>query len=60
MERDGIGEEEALSRIKAQFPIEEKVGYADYVIHNEKTLEETRRQAQDLWQTLRKVQRGKK
>ncbi len=60
MERDGIGEEEALSRIKAQFPIEDKVGYADYVIHNDQSVEETRRQAQDLWQTLRKVQREKK
>lgn len=60
MERDGIGEEEALSRIKAQVPIEEKVGYADYVIHNDQSVEETRRQAQDLWQTLRKAQREKK
>ena len=60
MERDGIGEEEALSRIKAQVPIEEKVGYADYVIHNDQPLEETRRQAQDLWQTLRKAQEDRK
>jgi dephospho-CoA kinase len=59
MERDGISEEEALSRIKAQMPIDEKVGYADYVIHNEQSLEETRRQALELWQTLRKNQTRK-
>ena len=27
--------------LKAQLPIEEKVGYADYVIHNEHSLDET-------------------
>ena len=60
MERDGISEEEAVNRIKAQVPIEEKVGYADYVIHNDQSLEETRRQAQDLWQTLRRSQEDRK
>jgi dephospho-CoA kinase len=41
-------------------PIDEKVGYADYVIHNEQSLEETRRKALDLWQTLRKIQGERK
>jgi dephospho-CoA kinase len=60
MERDRISEEEAVSRIKAQMPIDEKVGYTDYVIHNEQSLEETKRQVLDLWQTLRKVQEERK
>lgn len=60
MERDGISEEEAVNRIKAQMPIDEKVGYTDYVIHNEQSLEETRRQALELWQTLRKIQEERK
>jgi dephospho-CoA kinase len=60
MERDRISEEEAANRIKAQMPIDEKVGYTDYVIHNEQSLEETRQQALDLWQTLRKVQEERK
>ena len=59
MARDGITQEEAADRLKAQLPIEEKVGYADFVIHNEGSLEETRRQAEELWQTLKKVQEEK-
>ena len=57
IERDGISKEEAASRLKAQFPIDEKVGYADFVIYNDESLEETRRQAEDLWQTLKKIQK---
>ncbi len=37
----------------------EKLGYADYVIHNDKALEETRKQVEELWQTLRKIQKEK-
>ena len=59
MARDGITREEAADRLKAQLPIEEKMGYADFVIHNEGSLEETRRQAEELWQTLKKVQEEK-
>jgi dephospho-CoA kinase len=59
MEREGIGREEALVRLQAQMPIDEKVGYADFVIHNEGTLEETRRQVNDLWEKLQQVQKNK-
>ena len=59
MARDGITREEAADRLKAQLPIEEKAGYADFVIHNEGSLEETRRQAEELWQTLKKIQEEK-
>jgi dephospho-CoA kinase len=58
-ERDGISREEATTILKAQMPIEEKVRYADYVIHNEQSLEETRRQVEDVWQTLKNVQKEK-
>jgi dephospho-CoA kinase len=33
------------------------VGYADFVIHNDKSLEETRRQVEELWQKLKKIQK---
>jgi dephospho-CoA kinase len=58
-ERDGISRKEATTILKAQMPIEEKVRYADYVIHNERSLEETRRQVEDVWQTLKNVQKQK-
>jgi dephospho-CoA kinase len=56
-ERDGISEAEAANILKAQLPIEEKVGYADYVIHNELSIDETRKQVEALWETLQKVQK---
>lgn len=56
MKRDGITAPEAADRIKAQLPIDEKVGYADFVIHNDKSLEETKRQVEALWEELKAIQ----
>ncbi|MBN1841925.1 MAG: dephospho-CoA kinase [Deltaproteobacteria bacterium] len=55
--RDGISKEEAANILKAQLPIDEKVGYADFVVHNEGSIEETRRQVEDIWERLRKLQK---
>jgi dephospho-CoA kinase len=52
MEREGIGEEEALRMIRAQMPIEEKKRMADCLIDNSGSLEETERQVDHLWQCL--------
>jgi len=46
IERDGISREEALTRIKAQMPVSEKVKFATYVIDDSRTLEETRKQVE--------------
>ena len=54
--RDNITREEAANILKAQLPIDEKVAHADYVIHNDKTLEETREQVRDLWKRLKALQ----
>ncbi len=59
MERDGISEEEAGRILDAQLPIDEKVGFADFVINNEKGLEETRKQVEALWRKLKKLQQEK-
>ena len=56
VERDGITKEEAANMLKAQLPINEKVGYADFVIHNDKTLEETQKQVEKLWESLKGLQ----
>jgi dephospho-CoA kinase len=60
MEREGISREEASVRLKAQLPIDEKVGYADFVIHNEGALEETQRQVEELWEKLKEIQAKRK
>ncbi|HBN25852.1 MAG TPA: dephospho-CoA kinase, partial [Desulfobacteraceae bacterium] len=53
MKREGITKEEAENMLRAQLPIEEKKGYADYIINNEKSIDETRKQVEKLWETLK-------
>jgi dephospho-CoA kinase len=57
IERDGISREGAVDRLRAQLPIDEKLDWADFVINNEKTLEETKKQVEDLWKALKDMQR---
>jgi dephospho-CoA kinase len=57
--RDGISLEAAANILKSQLPIDEKVGYADFVIHNEGSLEKTREQVSELWKTLKEIQTRK-
>jgi dephospho-CoA kinase len=52
MKRDGCDREEALRRIRAQLPIEEKKRMADCVIDNSGTPEQTERQVRALYATL--------
>lgn len=53
--RDGFSEEEAKARLKAQLPVAEKMRRADYVIYNDGSLEETKRQAQKLYSMLKEM-----
>lgn len=55
MERNGYSREEALMRIHSQMPLEEKVKYADFVIDNTNSLEETLRQVRELHGRLREM-----
>jgi dephospho-CoA kinase len=52
MKREGCDREESLRRIRAQLPIEEKKGLADFVIDNSGTPEETERQVHAVYETL--------
>jgi dephospho-CoA kinase len=54
MKRDGITREAAENILRAQLPIDEKLKYADFVIHNERTLDETARQVEQVWEELKK------
>ncbi len=51
--RDGLSEEAARLRIKAQMPLQEKVTRADYLIDNDGSLAKTREQVEKVWQLLR-------
>ncbi len=57
IERDGINKEHAINILNAQMYIDEKIRQADFVINNENSIEETRRQIHDLWDTLRDLQK---
>jgi dephospho-CoA kinase len=52
MSRDACDLEQALSRIRAQMPIEEKKALADVVIDNTGSLEETEAQVNDVMARL--------
>lgn len=51
--RDGCTREQALARIQAQMPLDEKRALADHVIDNSGTPEDTDRQVRALWATWR-------
>lgn len=57
VERDGISRDKAINIIKAQMPIDEKIRYADFVINNNGTIEETRVQTQRVWDKLLVMQK---
>jgi len=60
LEEKGMSREDARSRIKSQLPLEEKIKSADFVINNDGSLEETKKQVREIYSLLRKgEQHGK-
>ena len=57
MERDHISREMALKILNSQLPIEEKRSYADFIVDNSASSEETRRQVRQIWEKLKRFQR---
>jgi dephospho-CoA kinase len=58
MARDGISREEAIRRVDAQLPLEEKIAYADYVINNSGTEEETVNQVTRFYKLIKGKERS--
>lgn len=52
MKRDNISKNEAEKRIKSQMSLKEKLKYADYVIDNNGSKEQTKKQVIDLYKEL--------
>jgi dephospho-CoA kinase len=52
--RGGLTEPEARARIRAQAPLAEKTAAADYIVDNGGTLDGTRRQVVEIWESLRR------
>ena len=60
LEEKGMSRKDAQNRIKSQLPLEEKIKSADFVINNDGSLEETKRQVEEIYSRLRKEeQHGK-
>lgn len=60
MKRNGLSRQEALRRLKSQMPIDDKVPFAQIVIKNQGTLEETWRIVDQVWQDLLQQEKAKK
>lgn len=57
LQKKGISKEEAVKRLKAQFPIEMKKSKSDYVIDNSGSIEETKAQVEEIFQKLMAMER---
>lgn len=58
LERDELPPEQAEKRIASQMPIDEKKAYADYLIDNRGSLEETLAQVNRVYEELAALARG--
>ena len=58
MARDHISREEALSRMRRQMPLAEKVKYADYIIDSSGSKEHTIEQTRAVYASLRSLSSG--
>jgi dephospho-CoA kinase len=58
-ERDGIGDQLAANMVRSQMSIEEKKRFADYIIDNSGTMEDTDRQVHEFWKALKILQQEK-
>ena len=56
-QRDGISMQEANNILKSQLPIDEKANFANFIINNENTIEETKKQVNRVWGELKKIQK---
>ena len=60
MGRDQISRDRALEILRCQIPIEEKKRFADFIIDNSRSIEDTRKQAHEVWNRLRAFAAGRR
>ena len=53
-ERDGLSKQQIMDRISNQFPLEEKVSWANFVVNNNTDLKSLENQVFDIYETLLK------
>lgn len=52
LHRDGLSREEAVQRIRNQMPLSEKIQKSDYVVDNSGSIEETKKQMNEILKSL--------
>ena len=60
MKRNNLSREEALSRLKSQMPIDEKLQFADLAIRNDGTMRDLEKRVDEVWQELVLRERAKR
>jgi dephospho-CoA kinase len=58
MERDHLKRQEALRRIQAQMPMQEKKKYADYIVDTSRSFLEVQQQVERIFKELRDIEKG--
>ena len=53
IQRNNLTQNEARNRISAQIPLQEKVEMADFIVDNSQSLEETKRQVEQVYHHLK-------
>ena len=53
LEEKGMSLEDAKNRMRSQLPLKEKIRYADFIIDNNGSLEETKKQVEQIYASLR-------
>lgn len=55
MARDGLTEKEAVLRIEAQMPLDEKIPFADEIIRSDKPMDVAKKDVHDIYERLLKI-----
>ena len=53
IERDGFDEDHAKKRIASQMPLDEKAKLADFVVSNNGSIDETKKQVEEVFRALK-------
>jgi dephospho-CoA kinase len=57
MTRDGVSREMAARMLASQRPIDEKKQYADFIVDNSGSFEQTRKQVEEIWHKLQRARK---
>lgn len=60
IKRNGCSRREAMDRLNSQMPIDDKIAFADFVIRNEGSFDDTSRLVDETWIKLLEMERNKR